>query len=111
MQDALRTYVLHIVHQILKALLNLKRAFPGKDNLRLLITGGGAHNKFLVEILADVVSAYGIECVIPSDDLVDYKEALVIALMGALRWREDINVMHSVTGASKDSINGAVWSV
>ncbi len=111
MQDALRTYVLHIVHQILKALLNLKRAFPGKDNLRLLITGGGAHNKFLVEILADVVSAYGIECVIPSDDLVDYKEAMVIALMGALRWREDINVMHSVTGASKDSINGAVWSV
>ncbi len=41
----------------------------------------------------------------------DYKEALMIALMGALRWREDINVMHSVTGASKDSINGAVWSV
>ncbi len=34
-----------------------------------------------------------------------------MALMGALRWREDINVLHSVTGASKDSINGAVWSV
>jgi anhydro-N-acetylmuramic acid kinase len=97
--------------QISKALIQLKEKFPGKENLRLLITGGGAHNRFLVERLTEEVSLAGIDCIIPPEDLVDYKEALIIALMGALRWREDINVMQSVTGASKDSINGAIWSV
>jgi anhydro-N-acetylmuramic acid kinase len=110
-QDALRTYVQHIVFQIQQSLLLLKNHFNGKENLRLFITGGGAHNKFLMEKLKEMVSAHGIECIIPAETLVDFKEALVIALMGVLRWREDVNVLRTVTGASKDSINGAVWSV
>jgi len=109
--DALRTYSQHIVFQISKSIQELKKTVPGKEHLRLLITGGGAHNLFLVGSLQEELLQDGIECVVPDKNLVDYKEALVIALMGALRWREDINVMHSVTGASKDSINGAVWSV
>ena len=84
---------------------------PGKTPFRLLITGGGAHNSFLVELLKKEILPSGIECIIPANNLIDYKEAIVIALMGVLRWREDINVMSSVTGAAKDSINGAVWSV
>ncbi len=111
MPDALRTYVQHIADQVSKALVLLKREMGGKDGLHLLITGGGAHNRFLVEQLRAAVRPAGILCEIPSKNLVDYKEALVIALMGVLRWREEINVMHSVTGASKDSMNGAVWSV
>ena len=111
-QDALRTYVQHIVVQISSALSRLKKELPGKNPpFRLLITGGGAHNSFLIELLRKEILPGGIECIIPANNLVDYKEALVIALMGVLRWREDINVMSSVTGASKDSINGAVWSV
>ncbi len=109
--DALRTYVQHIVDQIANAAIYMKERTGSKDNLRLLITGGGAHNLFLIEKLMEAVSADSIECIIPSENLIDYKEALVVALMGALRWREDINVLQSVTGASKDSINGAVWSV
>ena len=110
-QDALRTYSQHIVDQVAKALFHVKDRTGGKNNLRLLITGGGAHNLFLMEKLMEVVSPGGIEVIIPANNLIDYKEALVVALMGALRWREDINVLKSVTGASKDSINGAVWSV
>jgi anhydro-N-acetylmuramic acid kinase len=111
MQDSLRTYVEHIVFQISKSLVQLKNGVYGKNNLRLLVTGGGAHNRFLTERLREEISSVGIELIIPGDELIDFKEALVMALMGALRWREDINVMHTVTGASKDSINGAVWSV
>jgi anhydro-N-acetylmuramic acid kinase len=111
MTDALATYVEHIAMQISKSAIQLKEKLPGKENLRLLITGGGAHNRFLVERLSEELSLAGVECVIPSESLVDYKEALIIALMGTLRWREDINVLHTVTGASKDSINGAIWSV
>ena len=110
-QDALATYVEHIAIQISKSLIPLKQKFSGKEELSLLITGGGAHNRFLIESINNKVSPAGIQCIIPSENLVDYKEALVIALMGALRWREDINVLHTVTGASRDSINGAVWSI
>jgi anhydro-N-acetylmuramic acid kinase len=51
----------------------------------------------------------GFEVVVPDTALVDYKEALIMALIGVLRWREENNVLASVTGASRDSIGGAVW--
>ena len=109
--DGLRTYVQHIVFQIGRGIISLKEEMYGRDKLRLLITGGGAHNRFLTDRLKDILGPLDVECVIPEAKLANYKEALVMALMGVLRWREDINVLHSVTGASKDSINGAIWSV
>jgi len=97
--DALRTCVEHIMVQVGRAVEQLGGG--GKT----LVTGGGAHNAFLVERLR----AFGIDVVVPEAQLVDYKEALVMALMGVLRWREENNVLASVTGASRDSIGGAVW--
>ncbi len=110
MQDALRTYVEHIVTQVSRSLNQINKA-TDQTSRKLLVTGGGAHNSFLIQRLKDKLNPAGFEIIIPSKNIVDFKEALIIALMGALRWREDINVMSSVTGASKDSINGAVWSV
>jgi anhydro-N-acetylmuramic acid kinase len=101
----------HIVVQVTRAVLLLKEKKQPRGKLRLLITGGGARNLFLIKRLEEELLPAGVDCIKPSDNLIDYKEAVVIGLMGALRWREDINVLHSVTGASKDSINGAVWSV
>jgi anhydro-N-acetylmuramic acid kinase len=111
MHDALATYVEHIAIQVTKSLISIREKFSGKEEPDLLTTGGGAHNGFLVERINNNLSSVGIKCIVPTEGLVDFKEALIIALMGALRWREDVNVLHTVTGASKDSINGAVWSV
>ena len=77
--------------------------------VKILITGGGAHNGFLVERLRARLAELGVDVVVPEKALVDYKEALVMALIGVLRWREENNVLASVTGASRDSIGGAVW--
>lgn len=110
-QDALRTYVEHIVIQISASVdLVLKNTLEGPVARKLLVTGGGAHNLFLAEQLRNNLSARDIEVVIPGKELVDYKEALIIGLMGALRWREEENVIASVTGSKRDSINGAIWS-
>ena len=98
--DALRTYVEHIALQVARAV----EALGG--GARMLVTGGGAHNTFLVERLRHRL---GFEVVVPEKSLVDYKEALIMALIGVLRWREENNVLASVTGASRDSIGGAVW--
>ena len=76
---------------------------------RLLATGGGAHNSFLIGRLREELSSIGVEIVVPDPQLADYKEALVMALIGVLRWREENNVLASVTGASRDSIGGAVY--
>jgi anhydro-N-acetylmuramic acid kinase len=103
--DALRTYVEHIAIQIRNSIPQKKDAASSK----LLVTGGGAHNHFLIERIKYVLVELNIEVVVPVRDLVDYKEAIIMALIGILRWREENNVLCSVTGASKDSISGAVW--
>jgi len=110
-QDALRTYVEHIVMQVAEAAAQLlKRLRKEGAGARILVTGGGAHNRFLMERLKTEFHAIGLELVIPGKELADYKEALIIALMGALRWREEENVISSVTGSARNSINGAIWS-
>jgi anhydro-N-acetylmuramic acid kinase len=104
--DALRTYTRHIAEQVGRA---VRLLMTGTGAGRMLVTGGGAHNTFLIGQLREVLGDMGVEVVVPDSGLVDYKEALIMALIGVLRWREENNVLASVTGASRDSIGGAVW--
>jgi anhydro-N-acetylmuramic acid kinase len=104
--DGLRTYVEHIVHQIRDS---ITRFDEQTEPRKLLVTGGGAFNQFLIGRLREELSPLGISVEVPDDNLVRYKEALVMALIGVLRWRQEYNVLSSVTGAQRDSIGGAVW--
>ena len=105
-EDAMCTYAAHIVEQIANGFNSLlDTSVPHK----LLVTGGGAFNKFLTHQLQEKMSNYGVVVVIPAPELINYKEALIMGLIGILRWREEYNVLSSVTGARRDSINGAVW--
>lgn len=108
-EDALRTYTEHIVVQLKKAIVSLIKFKPHASNYKLLCTGGGAHNKFLLNILLEKLKELNIEVVVPDNDLINYKEALIMAFIGVLRWRQEYNVLSSVTGASRDSIGGALW--
>jgi anhydro-N-acetylmuramic acid kinase len=74
-----------------------------------MITGGGAFNNFLIERLSKNLQEVNFEVFIPEEEVVQYKEALIMALIGTLRWREQYNVLASVTGASQNSIGGALW--
>lgn len=104
--DALHTASRHIAYEIQQAILpHLTDTAPS----RMLVTGGGAHNDFLLSCIQDLIAAYGITLIKPEDKLIDFKEGLGMALSGILRWREEINTFASVTGATKDSIGGAVW--
>jgi anhydro-N-acetylmuramic acid kinase len=75
----------------------------------MLVTGGGAFNNFLVEAIQKELTALNVKAIVPYEQVVKFKEALVMALIGALRWREETNVLSSVTGAARDSISGALW--
>jgi anhydro-N-acetylmuramic acid kinase len=75
----------------------------------MLVTGGGAFNTFLVAQLAEALQPLGIEVLVPNADVAKYKEAVVMALLAVLRWREENTALQSVTGATRSSIGGAVW--
>ncbi|XZF14341.1 anhydro-N-acetylmuramic acid kinase [Chitinophagaceae bacterium MMS25-I14] len=103
--DMLHTMVQHIADQVAVALGN----YPlEKEQPQMLITGGGALNAFLVHRIQAAISDKAV-ITVPDVETIQYKEALVMALIGALRWREETNVYSSVTGASRDSIGGALW--
>lgn len=108
-QDALRTYTEHIVQQIVRSITTTKALASQTENKKMLVTGGGAFNTFLIERLKEELQLLNIEVVVPDAQIVQYKEALVMALIGVLRWRQEYNVLSSVTGAERDSIGGAVW--
>ncbi len=105
--DALHTCVEHIATQI----GNSVKQVSGHSSLpaKMLVTGGGAHNDYLLARIQSHLTDRQIELVKPDDQLIDYKEALVMALIGILRWRENNNTLASVTGAGRNSIGGAVW--
>jgi len=109
-EDGLYTYIEHIVEQVsrsVKAVVETGKL--GNAEMQMLVTGGGALNLHLAGRLQAILAQQKINVVIPDEKLINYKEALVMALMGILRWRDEPNTMASVTGASRDSINGAVY--
>lgn len=104
--DLLHTSVQHIAGQVAAAI----SAFPHrKDSASIFITGGGALNQFLIAQLQQALDPLAVILTVPGKEVVQFKEALVMALIGTLRWREETNVLSSVTGASRDSVGGALW--
>lgn len=106
--DRMRTAVRHVAGHLARAIREaLAQAPPGTDR-RVLVTGGGAHHGLL---LAELRALLGDSAtvVVPDARLVDFKEALIFALLGALRWRGEINTLASATGARRDSVGGAVY--
>jgi anhydro-N-acetylmuramic acid kinase len=119
-EDSLRTYVEHIADQIYNAVKTLilvndnlatasENYKPQTTNHKLLSTGGGTFNTFLIDRLRYRLHELNVEIVVPDENIIRYKEALIMALIGVLRWREENNVLASVTGAIRNSIGGAVW--
>lgn len=82
----------------------------GPADMNMLVTGGGAFNDFLIECIR-VACGDNVNVHIPSATIIGFKEAALMALMGLLRIRKMPNCLASVTGASKDSINGALYQI
>ena len=106
-QDLLRTFTKHVAVQVRRAVEQVRPSDTTQP--RLMISGGGAHNKFLVLEISGELASIGVEATVPANEIIDFKEAVIMALIGVLRWREEYNVLASVTGASRNSIGGAVW--
>jgi anhydro-N-acetylmuramic acid kinase len=98
-EDQLATFCEHIAFQIGQA------ACESCDD-QILITGGGAHNSYLTGRIHHYL---GPRMLIPDQLTIDFKEALIFAFLGLLRWLQKKNCLRSVTGARMDSSGGAIY--
>lgn len=98
-KDKLRTFCEHIAIQI-------SNAATCTSHRKILVTGGGANNSFLIERLKANTNH---KIIIPDTKIINFKEALVFAFLGILRITKKINCLRTVTGAIRDNIGGAVY--
>ena len=95
-ENILATFTEHSAQKIAEVLNQ-------NDIKNVLVTGGGTYNQFLLEKLK---SKTGSEIIIPSNKIINFKEALIFAFMGVLKLRGENNVLASATGSSKDHCTG-----
>ena len=97
-ENNLRTVTEHIGNQVGNALNN-----TGVQTV--LVTGGGAKNAFLMERIR---SYFNGNIIVPEVELIDFKEALIFAYLGALYLQGKPNALCSVTGAQRNTSGGVL---
>jgi len=110
-EDKLNTFCNFIAERISQELkLVCQRENTDFHGKKMLVTGGGAYNQYLMECIAEICrNENGILVTIPSKQIIEFKEALLLALAGLLRVRNIPNMMKTVTGASVDNIGGCIY--
>ena len=95
--DQLATVTEHVAFQISTEI---------KKNASVLVTGGGTFNTYLLKRIQYYKSC---NLVVPSSELIEYKEALIFGLLGVLKLRNEVNCLASVTGAKQNHCSGFVY--
>lgn len=104
LNNLLRTVSEHIALRLAASI-----SLSGREMHRILITGGGANNQYLLELLKEKIGSIEIESI--DQRIIDFKEAIIFALLAYLRVNGQVNTLASVTGASCDSCGGALYGV
>lgn len=98
-EDILRTVVEHVAIQVSKVV-------NATNNSSILVTGGGVFNTFLMDRIKNLSHN---NIIIPSKEIIEYKEALIFGFLGVLKLRNETNCLASVTGANKDHSSGKIF--
>ena len=97
-KDILATFTDHAAEQISKV-------FNQYQLKKVLFTGGGTYNSYLIEKIKEKTES---QVIIPEKEIIDFKEALIFAFMGVLRINNEINILSSATGSRKDHSSGII---
>jgi len=99
--DLLATFIEHIAYQISHTFLKFNIS-------NSLFTGGGTFNRYLVSRILNLTDT---KVVIPDDDIVNFKEAIIFGFLGVLRMLNQNNCLSSATGAHRDHSSGEIYLV
>lgn len=97
-KDILATFSEHAAEQI-------SNIFNQYQLKKILFTGGGTYNSYLIEKIKEKTRS---EAIIPEKEIIDFKEALIFAFMGVLKINGEINVLSSATGSTHDHSSGII---
>ena len=98
-EDTLRTFIEHIAIQISEEIYT-------KNDANVLFTGGGVFNLLLMVRIKNSTNA---NIIMPSKEIIEYKEALIFGFLGILKLRNEINCLSSVTGAKRNHSSGKIF--
>lgn len=104
-EDKLHTCVQFIVDHIVREVQKHKDL----KGSTLFVTGGGVNNSFMINLLKKKLDIFGVDLILPLREIIDFKEAILIAYAGFLRVLEENNMISQVTGARRDSIGGCIY--
>lgn len=110
-QDLIATSTMYIVTKIEKTIERIFQKYPPQEEMKLIATGGGALNRYMMERLAEKLAPFTVELVIPDQQMIEFKEAALLALMGLFRIHHIPNSLPSVTKAQYPPIGGALHQV
>lgn len=96
-EDILTTFTEHVAMQL---------ASQFSKSASVFVTGGGTYNDYL---LSRVKFYQELVLVMPSEEIIEFKEALIFGLLGVLKLRNEVNCLASVTGATKDHSSGEIF--
>ena len=100
-EEIIATFTEHVAVQ-------LSENIQHYSSQKVLVTGGGAFNTYLIELLQQKTKA---QIILPQKNLIEFKEALIFGFLGVLRLENEVNVLASVTGASKNHSSGKIFEV
>lgn len=102
LEDRMRTACAHIAERVASELAVVRG--------ELLVTGGGAFNRVLMLEIEKVLPKGLLIKTLTAEEqcLISFKEALVFAFLGVLRFRGENNIIAGITGASRDHCAGLI---
>ncbi len=95
-KQKIATYTEHAAQQIVNYLHEIKVN-------EVELSGGGTHNSFLVDRIANHFNG---TVILPEKEIIDFKEALIFGFLGALYLDKQHNCLKEITQADRDSIGG-----
>jgi anhydro-N-acetylmuramic acid kinase len=103
-QDSIENKLRTVYEHISQCIANVLNTYC--HNKTVLVSGGGAYNIFLMKLISEKTTA---NIIVADNSITEFKEAIAFAFLGVLRYNSKTNTLSSVTGASVDSIGGAVY--
>ncbi len=110
-EDRLATACEHIALEIAKSIqLMIQKENFKKDSYQIFLSGGGTFNGYLLDCIHDYCNQIAnCQLILPSQEIIEFKEAALMAILGVLRLEGVPNSLKSATGAKKNTVNGAVY--
>jgi len=102
-QDVMHTYARWMANHISKQVES--------NDSKMLVSGGGTHNTFFIQLLKEALNKKNCILEIPSKEIIDFKEAILMTVLAQKYLTNESNVLSSVTGSKKDTIGGALHKV